>query len=72
MCGVRRHDGGQFDRADPVKKAGIRGAAPARIRYFSRRLKPHDLHHGVAMEILEVHHDLEAVRARLGHTRIVI
>jgi integrase/recombinase XerC len=33
-------------------------------------LKPHDLRHGVAMEILEQHHDLEAVRAMLGHTRI--
>jgi len=33
-------------------------------------LKPHDLRHGVAMEILETHHDLEAVRAMRGHTRI--
>jgi len=33
-------------------------------------LKPHDLRHGVAMEILEQHHDLEVVRAMLGHTRI--
>lgn len=33
-------------------------------------LKPHDLRHGVAMEILEAHHDLEAVRAMLGHTRL--
>jgi site-specific recombinase XerD len=33
-------------------------------------LKPHDLCHGVATEILEQHHDLEAVRAMLGHTRI--
>ena len=33
-------------------------------------LKPHDLRHGVAMEILEQHHDLDAVRAMLGHTRI--
>jgi integrase/recombinase XerD len=33
-------------------------------------LKPHDLRHGVAMEILENHHDLEAVRAMLGHTSI--
>lgn len=33
-------------------------------------LKPHDLRHGVAMEVLEQHHDLEAVRALLGHTRI--
>jgi integrase/recombinase XerC len=33
-------------------------------------LKPHDLRHGVAMEILEQHHDLEQVRALLGHARI--
>ena len=33
-------------------------------------LKPHDLRHGVAMEILEQQHDLEAVRAMLGHARI--
>ena len=28
-----------------------------------------NLRHGVAMEILEVQHDLEAVRAMLGHVR---
>ena len=33
-------------------------------------LKPHDLRHGVAMEIHEQQHDLEAVRAMLGHARI--
>lgn len=33
-------------------------------------LKPHDLRHGVALEILEQRHDLEEVRAMLGHTRI--
>jgi len=33
-------------------------------------LKPHDRRHGVAMEVLEQHHDLEQVRALLGHTRI--
>lgn len=33
-------------------------------------LKPHDLRHGVAMEVLERHHDLEQVRALLGHARI--
>ena len=27
--------------------------------------QPHDLRHGVAMEILEAQHDLEAVRAML-------
>jgi hypothetical protein len=29
-------------------------------------LKPHDLRHGVAMEVLEQQHDLEQVRALLG------
>ena len=33
-------------------------------------LKPHDLRHGVAMEVYEQHHDLEQVRAVLGHARI--
>jgi hypothetical protein len=33
-------------------------------------LKPHDLRHGVAIEVLEQHHDLEQVRAVLGHARI--
>lgn len=33
-------------------------------------LKPHDLRHGVAVELLERHHDLEQVRALLGHARI--
>ena len=33
-------------------------------------LKPHDLRHGVAMEMLEQHHDVEQVRALLGHTRV--
>ena len=33
-------------------------------------LKLHDLRHGVAMEVLEQHHDLEQVRAMLGHSRI--
>lgn len=33
-------------------------------------LKPHDPRHGVAMEVLEQHHDLEQVRALLGHARI--
>jgi integrase/recombinase XerC len=34
------------------------------------QLKPHDLRHGVAMEVLEQHHDLEQVRALLSHARI--
>jgi len=33
-------------------------------------LKPHDIRHGVAMEVLEQRHDLEQVRALLGHRRI--
>lgn len=33
-------------------------------------LKLHDLRHGVAMEVLEQQHDLEQVRALLGHARI--
>jgi len=33
-------------------------------------LKPHDLRHGVAMEVLEQHHDFDQVRALLGHARI--
>jgi integrase/recombinase XerC len=33
-------------------------------------LKPHDLRHGVAMEVYGQHHDLEQVRALLGHTRL--
>jgi len=40
----------------------------ARIGYPS--LKPHDLRHGVAMEVLGEHGNLEEVRALLGHTRI--
>ena len=33
-------------------------------------LKPHDLRHGVAIEILDAQHDLQAVRAMLGHVRL--
>jgi site-specific recombinase XerD len=32
--------------------------------------EPHDLRRGVAMQVLEQHHDLEEVRALLGHARI--
>ena len=43
----------------------------ARVLWIGQpRLKPHDLRHGVAMEILESSHDLEAVRAMLGHARL--
>jgi len=34
------------------------------------QLKPHDLRHGVAMEVYEQHGDLEQVRGLLGHARI--
>ena len=37
---------------------------------FEAKLKPHDLRHGVAMEVYEQHRDLEQVRGLLGHTRI--
>jgi site-specific recombinase XerD len=33
-------------------------------------VKPHALRHGVAVEVLEQRHDLEEVRALLGHVRI--
>jgi len=33
-------------------------------------LKPHALRHGVAVEVLEQRHDLEEVRALLGHVQI--
>ena len=36
------------------------------------KLKPHDLRHSVAMEMLEQHHHVEQVRAPLGHTRVDI
>ncbi len=40
----------------------------ARIGYPA--LKPHDLRHGVAMEVLAQRNNLEEVRALLGHARI--
>jgi len=52
-----------IDRAD-----GIQSLYGRMIGY--PELKPHDLRHGVAMEVLEQHHDLEQVRALLGHARI--
>lgn len=44
-------------------------------KYYGRaigvpELKPHDLRHGVAMEMYAEHGDLEKVRALLGHQRI--
>jgi integrase/recombinase XerC len=44
------------------KVYGRRIGAPA--------LKPHDLRHGVAMEVLGARKNLEEVRALLGHTRL--
>ena len=44
------------------KVYGRRIGAPA--------LKPHDLRHGVAMEVLGARKNLEEVRAPLGHTRL--
>jgi integrase/recombinase XerC len=34
------------------------------------QLKPHDLRHGVAMEVYAQHHNLEPVRELLGHSRL--
>jgi len=44
-------------------------------KYYGRaigvpELKPHDLRHGVAMEMYREHGDLEKIRALLGHQRI--
>src|SRR6266850_2631292 len=51
-----------------------RGDGPPRPATLRRigfpELKPHDLRHGVALEVYEQHHDLEEVRALLGHARI--
>ena len=33
-------------------------------------LKPHDLRHGLAMDVLEQHHGFEQMRALFGHTPI--
>lgn len=37
---------------------------------FVLKSKPHDLRHGVAMEVYEERQDLEPVRELLGHARI--
>jgi len=34
------------------------------------QLRPHDLRHGVAMEVDAQHHDIEQARALLGHARL--
>jgi site-specific recombinase XerD len=39
-------------------------------RIGAPELKPHDIRHGVALEMLEEKHDIEQVRALLGHARI--
>ena len=49
-----------LDVAGPTK--------PRKIGY--PMLKPHDVRHGVALEVLEQHHDLEQARALLGHARL--
>src|SRR5438132_5708065 len=51
------------------KSAGLRRATVL-AKDSVPELKPHDLRHGVAMEVLEQQHDLEQVRALLGHKRI--
>ena len=48
----------------------LRRLTPSEQLVLPCLLKPHDLRHGVAMEILEAQHDLEAVRAMLGHVRL--
>jgi hypothetical protein len=40
------------------------------VKWKAQELKPHDLRHGVAVEVLEQRHDLEEVHALLGHARI--
>ena len=39
-------------------------------RIDAPELKPHDIRHGVTMEMLEEKHHIEQVRALLGHARI--
>ena len=64
---------GQRRQQDPPPDYGQESLAALQDLRPDHRLpelKPHDLRHGVAMEILEQQHDLEAVRAMLGHVRI--
>ena len=49
----------------PRPPFAVERVGPTRIGY--PELKPHDLRHGVAMEVYGEHHDLEQVRALLGH-----
>jgi len=57
-----------------VEPSSHREVAKSEIRFLHLigypQLKPHDRRHGVAMEVLAEHHDVEEVRALLGHTRI--
>jgi len=57
------------ERDDPRKTSGGCASLYGRMIGYPM-LKPHDLRHGVAMEVLEQRHDLEQVRALLGHARI--
>ncbi len=52
--------------AIPRALGGVKG----RLADARRRWRPLTQRHGVAMEVLEQHHDLEQVRALLGHARI--
>ena len=60
----------------PAQRAPMTGQNVWRLcKVYGRRigypmLKPYDLRHGVALEALEQPHDLEGVRASLGHSRI--
>ena len=45
-------------------------SGPPRSPDGSAPVRPHALRHGVAVEVLEQRHDLEEVRALLGHARI--
>lgn len=52
---------------DTIRRAVRKGEIPATHVGTALWL---DLRHGVAMEVLEQQHDLEQVRALLGHARI--
>lgn len=62
-----REDAGSHDRKEHL--APLQGVRASHL-IGCPTLKPHDLRHGVAMEVLEQHHDLEEVRTLLGHARI--
>jgi site-specific recombinase XerD len=56
------------DRHTPGQREHL--AALQDLREVTPEPKPHDLRHGVAHEVLEQWHDLEEVRALLGHAWI--